>query len=237
MDSNETSLTPNQGKNLTITTPDGTFERYPVKTGVVVSGDSLEAILDTFALPHTQPNDMLFISEKIVAISQGRAFPVSEIKVSPLANFLVKFVYKSNHGIGIGAPATMELCIRECGALKVLFAAACSAVGKLFGKRGVFYNILGMNARAIDGPTEGTLPPYNTYAKMAPHKPHDVAKRLAVHSKCKVFVMDANDLGVNVLGKSDRSIPDRFAADIFRDNPLGQSAEQTPIAIVRPVAD
>lgn len=37
------TLKPNQGKQINITTKDyGTYARYPVKTHVVVSGDSLE---------------------------------------------------------------------------------------------------------------------------------------------------------------------------------------------------
>jgi len=50
----------------------------------------------------------------------------------------------------------------------------------------------------------------------------------------KVVVIDANDLGVEVLG---RSHPDKISVDfckqVFRDNPLGQCSEQTPLCIVR----
>jgi hypothetical protein len=36
-------------------------------------------------------------------------------------------------------PETMEMALRECGRLRILFAAFISAVGKLFGVRGWFY--------------------------------------------------------------------------------------------------
>lgn len=230
------TLKPNEGKKLTITTKDyGVYDRYPVKTHVVMEGDSLEKIMDDYVMPYVQKGDLIFISEKIVAISQGRAFDIDDIKPSKLANVLCKFVYKSPYGIGLGSPWTMELAIRDVGAPKILFAAFCSAVTKPFGKRGVFYKIVGTRARAIDGPCEYTLPPYNHYAKLAPLDPDGVAKRLAKHTGCGVAVMDANDIGREVLGTSGSDVPVEMCKQIFDDNPLGQSSEQTPIAIVRKI--
>jgi len=48
-----------------------------------------------------------------------------------------------------------------------------------------------------------------------------------------VVIIDANDLGVNVLGKSNKNISDDFCQKVFKDNPLGQASEQTPLCIVR----
>lgn len=174
----EMPFQPNEGKNLEIDTDYGRYARYPVKTHVITKDDVLEDVLDKYVREYIQPGDTIIMSEKIVAISQGRAFPIEEIKVSRLAKILSHFVVKTNYGIGLGMPETMELCIREVGRVKVLWAAFCAAIGKLFGKHGVFYNICGMKARAIDGPCEYTLPPYNHYAKMAPDKPDEVAERL-----------------------------------------------------------
>jgi len=230
-------LVPNEGKNLVITTPDGSsYERYPVKTKIVMDGDDLVEILNECVKPYLEGDDMIFMSEKIVAISQGRAFPVSEIKPSKLANFLVKFVYKSPYGIGLGSPWTMELAIREVGKVKITACAIIAGICKIFGKRGVFYNMLGEQVRAIDGPCDYTLPPYNTYAKMAPAKPHEVAKKLTkAMDGHKVIIIDANDIGVNILGKPDKNLEDESLAAIFKDNPLGQASQQTPIAIVRKI--
>ena len=139
---------PNEGKQLVITTDDGSFERYPVKTPIVKSGDNLVDLLNELVKPYLQDGDMIYMSEKILAISQGRAFPIDEIKPSRLAKFLVKFVYKSPYGIGLGSPWTMELAIRSVGRVKIIGAAIIAGIGKLFGKRGVFYNILGESVRA-----------------------------------------------------------------------------------------
>lgn len=224
---------PNPGKNLYIDTDFGKFARYPIKTHVIMKEDVLTDILDKYVKEYVMPGDTLFISEKIVAITQGRAFKIEDIKISPMANFLVKFVYKSNYGIGLGCPQTMQLCLNEIGAPKVLFAAACSAVGKLFGKRGVFYNIVGMKARAIDGPCDCTIPPYNNYAKLAPDRPNEVAAELAEYLGCDVVIIDANDIGVNVLGKCRSDMSDDFGVKLFADNPLGQASQQTPLCLVR----
>ncbi|CCY20234.1 f420-0:Gamma-glutamyl ligase superfamily [Eubacterium sp. CAG:786] len=232
----EMPFQPNEGKNLEIDTDYGRYARYPVKTHVITKDDVLEDVLDKYAKDYVQPGDTIIMSEKIVAISQGRAFPIEEIKVSRLAKILSHFVVKTNYGIGLGMPETMELCIREVGRVKVLWAAFCAAIGKLFGKHGVFYNICGMKARAIDGPCEYTLPPYNHYAKMAPDKPDEVAQRLTRHMGVDVVIIDANDIGANVLGKPRKDMPDEFPIQVFKDNPLDQCSQQTPIAIVRKVS-
>ncbi len=227
------NLLPNEGKQLLISTKYGDYYRYPIKTHVVVSGDGLKDILDKYVREYIQSGDMIFMSEKIVAISQGRAFDIDDIKPSKLANLLCKFVYKSPYGIGLGSPWTMELAIRDIGVPKIFLAAFCSAVTKPFGVRGVFYKVVGDKGRAIDGPCDYTLPPYNHYAKLAPKDPDKVAKELEDYCGCKIVVMDANDIGREVLGVSDRSIDIAMCKEIFRDNPLGQKSQQTPIAIVR----
>ena len=155
------ALKPNEKKSLEIETSGGTYQRYPVKTHVVMAGDSLTEIMDRYVKPYLEQEDMIFISEKIIAISQGRAFDIDEIKVSPLANFLCKFVYKSPYGIGLAArgrwnlPSVISAFPRFCSRF-------CSAVTKPFGKRGVFYKIVGDAGRAIDGPCDYTLPPITT---------------------------------------------------------------------------
>ncbi len=228
-------LVPNPGKNLVIETSTGKYERHPVKTNIVMSGDDLVEILTKYAMPHIKDNDFIFMSEKIVAISQGRAFKLEDIKPSKLAKFLVKFVYKSPYGIGLGSPWTMELAIREVGAVKITFCAIIAGICKIFGKRGVFYNMLGEQVRAIDGPCDYTIPPYNNYAKMAPAKPNEVAKELTEKLGHKVYIVDANDIGVNILGKPDDELTDEQLGEIFKDNPLGQAAQQTPVAIIRKI--
>ncbi len=231
------TLKPNAGKNLTITITEGTYARLPIKTHIITKDDTMADVVRRYAQPHLVAGDFLFISERIVAISQGRAFPIRDIKPSRLAKFLVKFVHKSPYGIGLGSPWTMELAIQEAGAVKILIGALAAALTKPFGMKGVFYKVVGKNINAIDGPCDYTLPPYNEYAKLGPSEPDKAAKALQVVTGHDVVIIDANDLGVAVLGKSSKDITDDFCKNVFKDNPLGQSAEQTPLCIVRKIVE
>jgi hypothetical protein len=145
-------------------------------------------------------------------------------------------VGRTASGIGLGIPATMELAIREAGAARILMATACAAVTRPFGVKGVFYRVAGPAVRAIDGPTRGTIAPYDGHAKMGPDDPAGVARTLADALGVGVAVIDANDIGVNVLGASP-GVDTDIVASLLRDNPLGQGSEQTPVAILRPVSD
>jgi F420-0:gamma-glutamyl ligase-like protein len=219
-------LRANAGKQIPIDVDGMRYARLPVRTHVITADDSIAAVVEKYAKPHLQSGDMLFISERVVAISQGRAYRIKDIHPSWLAKLLVKFVHKSPYGIGLGSPWTMELALREAGVARMLFAAAAAAVTKPFGLRGVFYHVVGNNINAIDGPCDYTLPPYNEYAKLGPAKPNVVARDLQAKLGNDVVIIDANDLGVAILGKSSADISPDFCKKLFRDNPLGQSAEQ-----------
>lgn len=230
------SFEPNPDKKLIIDLENGTWARLPIKTHIITKDDTIFEIVKRYANPHLLRNDILFISERIVAITQGRAFPIKDIKPSPLAKFLVQFVHKSPYGIGLGSPWTMELALKEAGIVRILLGVFAAALTKPFGIKGVFYNVVGKHINAIDGPCSYTLPPYNEYAKLGPAQPEKVAKDLQTKIHHDVVIIDANDLGVAVLGKSSKDISDIFCTNVFRDNPLGQSTEQTPLCIVRKIS-
>ena len=129
---------PNPGKKLTIDVQGATYARLPIKTHVIKQGDDILAVARKYAVPFLQKNDYIFISERIVAITQGRAYPIKDIRPSLLANFLSRFVTKSPHGIGIGSPWTMELAIREAGVFRIFLGILAAAVTKPLGIKGVF---------------------------------------------------------------------------------------------------
>ena len=227
----------NPGKELELVIDGTNYIRIPVRTELIKASDDIVQVVEKFTKGDVYSDDLVVVSEKVVAITQGRAFRLSEIKPSKLATFLSKFVHKSPHGIGLGSPETMELAIREVGALKIIFASIIGAFGKLFGIRGLFYRICGPKARAIDGPCDYTIPPYNDYAVLGPKEPDVVAKQIKQVIGCHVAVIDANDLGVNILGVSGSEVNIPLLEKLLKDNPLGQSAEQTPIGIIRRVED
>lgn len=223
----------NENKSLTIDVDGVVYERYPIKTHVVTDEDDIRDVAQNYAQEHMQQGDLLFISEKCVACTQKRAIPMDEIKPRPLAKLLCKFVYKSPYGIGLSIPQTMEMALRECGTLKILFAAFCSAFGKLVGKRGIFYDIAGPKAKSIDGPCDCTIPPYNNYVVLGPENPDEVAKAIKQRIGFDVLIVDINDLDGTILGTSDDSIDRLLYARVLKDNPLGQSRQQTPMGIIR----
>lgn len=234
----EQTLSPNPGKNKDIVINGTSYARFPLRTHTVLATDTITDIVTTYAKPYIAPGDMLFISERIVAITQGRAFPIKDIHPGFLANLLVKFVHKSPYGIGLGSPWTMELAIREAGAFRILLGTVVAAVTKPFGVKGMFYRVVGKNINAIDGPCDYTLPPFNEYAKLGPKDPDKVAKQLKdMLGGNEVIIIDANDLGVNILGRSDKTLDEDFLGSLFKDNPLGQTTERTPMAVVRRLKD
>ncbi|MFC8683204.1 coenzyme F420-0:L-glutamate ligase [Microbacterium ureisolvens] len=227
----------NAGKALTVQVEGSSFARIPIRTRVVMPGDDLDEFIRENAADVVRDGDLLFVTEKIVAITQGRSYLVDDIKPRKLAFFLSKYVTRTPYGIGLGMPETMEMALRECGTIRILFAAAVSAVTKLFGRKGDFYRIAGDKARAIDGPTSGTIPPYNKAVVLGPERPREVATHLKalLGNVPEVAVVDINDLGGNILGSTlDKSEEKRLVA-ILKDNPLGQGHQSTPLGIVRAV--
>jgi asparagine synthase (glutamine-hydrolysing) len=242
--------------DLTTTTGD-TVRRYPLRTELFSRDDDLDAVVlrrveEFFAgLPasgeeHTAATTgpwWFFLSEKVVAITQGRSFFVWDIEVKRPARVLSRYVTKTPMGIGLGSPFTMQLAIDEVGLPRILYAAAGGAVGKVMGRRGVFYELVGNDIRAIDGPTEYSAYPSNVSAKLPPKDPDAVAARLSAAIRQRVpepwrdtfrgtVVIDANDVGRNVLGSDvPRSEWPRLE-EMFADNPLGQTQEQTPMGVV-----
>ena len=227
----------NAGKALTVQVEGSSFARIPIRTRVVMPGDDLDEFIREYAADVVREGDLLFVTEKIVAITQGRSYLVEDIRPRKLAFFLSKYVTRTPHGIGLGMPETMEMALRECGPIRILFAAAVSAVTKLFGRKGDFYRIAGDKARAIDGPTSGTIPPYNKAVVLGPERPREVAQHIKalVGGALEVAVVDINDLGGNILGSTLDKAGEKRLVAILKDNPLGQGHQSTPLGIVRAV--
>ncbi len=225
----------NEGKALTSTVNGTEYERLPIKTRVVMPGDDLHEIVRSYAADKVQDGDVLFITEEIVAITQGRSMLTGDITPRPLAKFLAKYVTKTPYGIGLGMPETMEMALRECGTPRILLASGVAAVTKAFGRSGDFYRVAGEKARAIDGPTKNTIPPYNESVVLGPKDPMRVARdvKILLGNKVDVLVVDINDIGGNILGTTlDKEQNETFVR-ILSDNPLGQGHQSTPMGIIR----
>ena len=226
---------PNEGRALHASLAGTVYARHPVRTHLVTAADDAAEVVRRAVGEVGDDVRLVAVSERMVAITQGRSYPMDQIRPGRLAKVLVRYVTRPGYGIGLGTAQTMQLAIDEVGAPRILLAAAASAVTKPFGIHGVFYRLAGRQAAAIDGPTSYTIPPYNQAATLGPRNPDAAARTIAAAVGVPVAIIDANDAGCAVLGASP-GVDRRFVERLFADNPLGQSREQTPICLVREVS-
>jgi F420-0:gamma-glutamyl ligase-like protein len=214
-----------------------TFERFPIQTHVISPEDKVEQIIEKYVFEQTQKNDILVISERVVAIMQRRLIHESKIKASWLAKILIKFVKKWPQDPGFRNAKKMQVAINEAGLLRILFAAFVSAITKPFGIRGLFYILAGNAVSQIDGFAPGTVPPYDKYAVLGPKDPDKLCNSLAEkfsNKNLQFAIADANNIDVAILGTSDNlKISKQELKMAFIDNPIGQGLELTPVCIVR----
>ena len=230
----------NESKVLCRTVEGVTYERYAIPTRFVNIGDDYIEFKREFAQPHMQEGDFLSISEKIIALCQKRIVYREDIHPGFWAKLLCKFVRVTPAGPGAGTPYKMQLIIMLCGLPRVLFAAACSAVTKLFGKKGVFYKVCGHDVDGIDGLIDYDISykEYVNYAILNPENSTGVCNEIQEKLGFNCMIVDACDISVEVLGKSQGlKLDNATLAEIVRDNPAGQGDECTPIILIRPVKE
>jgi hypothetical protein len=207
----------------------------PVRTPLVQSGDDLPAMVAGCVRGIASPDDVVCVSETTVAIAQGRSIAAEYVRPTFLARLLA-----NNAGIyaTVNQPESMQLVMDNAGSLKVLYASAAAAAGRLIGRHGDFYRILGSAVAEIDGYT-GTMPPYERHIVFGPEKPQEAAMAIAQACGAHVTIVDVNDLGkVEILGASD-GIELAAVSACLRENPHGNSDQQTPVVILkyRPAPD
>ncbi len=225
----------NKSKNLSpvINVYAARVERIPVETKVLSTADNMSDIIRTYALPLLKPGDILTISESPLAITQGRAIPVDQIKPGWLAKFLSRHVMRVPWGTGLGSPTSMQCAIDECGSLRILFAAVIGAVGKLLGRSGDFYRLAGMQAALIDAAETSPVEPYTHTVIKGPLHPAQTAQELAEEFGCPVAVMDINDIGGCWMIGASAGVSRHFVEMVMKDNPQGQDDELSPLCIIR----
>lgn len=222
---------PNPKRSLTIHTVRGSFDRLPIRTPVLTSSSDLAAIIREHAVPHAQPGDMLFISEKAVAVTQGRAIAENTIRIGLTARILWRFVGKVPYGIGLRRPSSMQCAVNECGAARIWMAAIAGALGKMVGRKGDFYRVAGPQAATIDAATTSPLQP--DCVILGPKDPAGTAETLARAVGLPVAIVDVNDIGGSwVLGAS-AGVDPTLVEPALKDNPLGQGTECTPMGLLR----
>jgi hypothetical protein len=232
-------ITPNTGKKLEMQIDGATYLRLPIKTRLITEQDDLLQLLAQYLQPELEKGDFIFVSEKIVCITQGdRIVKTADVKTTWLARLLAREVRNGVgtpqfKGLGHGTAPAMQLLIEEAGVPRVLFATAVAAVTRPFGIKGAFYYLVGKQAKSIDCPMSWTIPEYRDYAKRAPKDPNGVARQIRERFGAEVAIVDANYRGAFSLGKSSRAISEHFVQKVLIDNPAGQDSEMTPFFLIR----
>lgn len=201
----------------------------PVRTPLVRPGDDLVAVAARATRGIARAGDVIAISETAVAIAQGELVVAEFVRPSRLAYALAR---RAGAMATVSQPESVQLVIDRAGVRKVLYAAAMHVFGRLRGKRGVFYEVMGDAIAAIDGYT-GTLPPYERAIVLAPREPDRFCESIVRETGVACVVVDANDLEkAKVLGASggiDRATVERA----LLGNPHGNGDEQTPIVVLK----
>ena len=232
-------FTPNGKRPLVCEVAGERYARLPVRTRRIEEKDNLLELLKEYVAPHLKPEDVLFISEKIVALTQGgRIIRIDEVKTSALARFLARYVHNNVgtekfRGYGHGTAPAMQLLIEEAGIFRTLVAAVVAAATRPLGVHGAFYLLVGKMAKSVDCPMSFEIEPYTHYAKRPPRDPSGVAKNIRSALGIETAIVDANYKGAFSLGKSSRNISEAFVRGVLADNPAGQGDEMTPFFIIR----
>lgn len=235
--------TPNYGRDLYSIVDGIKYARIPIETHFIQIGENINEILDKYAKPEIQENDILAISCKIISITtDGLTIHKDKVRITPLARFIVKFVKKWPNDIGYSSPRKMQVAINRAGYLRIIVAIIGGVFMKLIGKPGYFYRIAGNQINAIDGFTVGytSKPIFENYAFLPP-RPKQAKKMCNEFSEkygVPVAIMDGNNIENNVMGMSDsleKMYTEESWKEIMRGNPQGQEDDgnNTPIIIIR----
>ncbi len=201
----------------------------PVRTRLVRPGDDLAAIVAEAVRGIARPGDVVAVSESAVAIAQGEFLAAEYVRPSRLAYALAR---RAGALATINQPESMQLVIDHAGLPKVLYATLVQLIGRMRGRRGAFYEVMGGAIAAFDGYT-GTMPPYERAIVFAPRDPQAFARSFRERTGIACAVVDANDLGkAKVLGSSPE-VRDEVVEAALLDNPHGNGDEQTPIVVLK----
>ena len=213
------------------------YERGAIRTHLVHVKEPAVDVLRAYVTPHFEPGDLLVLSEKFIAISQGRVIHRSLVRPGLLARLIVRGVTKLHDDVGFSDPAKMQVAIMRAGWARMAAAMVIGGATRLAGRHGDFYRIAGNRVSEIDGFNPHTVRPFNEFAMLGPEDPPRDAQEIEDQTGWPVVIVDANNVNVEVLGGS-RGVPVALA-DVrlaVLDNPLGQGEEQTPIVLLRPRA-
>ena len=207
-----------------------TPEVIPVPTKIITPEDRLLQIIADYAGPCLQPGDILALAESVVAITQGRLIRPEQVKPTPWAVALARFVSQDG---SLSSPYAMQVIMNESGALRTVLAFCTAVLTRLvFGRRGDFYRLAGRQASLVDDVT-GNMPPFDKHIVLGPNHPEQVVAEIREQFGVEAAIVDANDLGRTQILAATSGACQKLLLKVFRANPAGNADQQTPIVIIR----
>lgn len=225
----------NPGKRIVIAVNGKTYARHAIATHFVQVGESYIDLIEQYVKPVYEPGDILFSSEKVIALCQGRIITEESAKPGIWAKILSRFVRQTPAGPGMGLPLKMQFAINHCGLGRVLWSAVCAGFDAFHGVHGTFYSMLGSEIRGLDGFYGKDIPEYAHIGIRIPSEPDRVCDEVWQKTGVVMAIVDANDLGIELLGRSVplRDRPETELLSLVEDNPAGQGRQFTPFILAR----
>lgn len=210
--------------------PTAEADLLPIRTHLLSHLDTPVEVVRRYVVPHAQPGDVVAIAETPVALMQERFRHPSEVKPGWVARRICYFFLPTS---SLATACGMQTLVDLVGPWRVVFAFGVGAIAKKFLKRpGVFYQLAGEQARLIDDVT-GTLPPYDQFIVLGPHKPQAVVDEIKRETGLSAAIVDVNDLRAVKILAATSDVPMAALQKALVSNPAGNADEQTPVVLLR----
>jgi len=89
--------TPNDDRELHASIGGVVYARHPVRTHLVTAADDAAEVVARYVGPIHGDVRLVAVSERMVAITQGRSYPVKDIRPGRLARLLERFVTRPGY--------------------------------------------------------------------------------------------------------------------------------------------
>ncbi|CAI5480954.1 unnamed protein product [Closterium sp. Yama58-4] len=199
-----------------------------VPTHLLCHLDDPLLVLRHYAAPYLQPGDVVTLGETPLAIMQGGFRHPDSVPPGLLARLAcLCFLPASSLATACG----MQVLVDLVGWVRVILAVIVAILARLLlGKRGVFYQLAGYQARLIDDIT-CTLPPYDQFITLGPLSVHETVRGLSAKLGCGLAVVDVNDLKKVKILAATAGVDHKRLTTALLPNPAGNADQQTPIVI------
>ena len=207
--------------------------RHNVYTGLLTEVSDLALVVDK--VHQEYPTGIVTIASGVMTICEGTLMWVGTFKPSRLARFLGPYTGHHNgpfeHWYSYPkdeAAWRVQAYIELAGTFRVLLGTGATVLGKLLHRKGWFYMVVGLVAKAVD--TDKVMP----YDACLVPGPLDVRTSITALARkgARISVVDAQDVfGAEIVG-STKGVDEDWVRRSLADNPAGNDDVMTPIVVV-----